>query len=515
MQGSLEYTVFPILLLISFSLSTVSGLSLLNPKVPLKYVRLHIGVIALSPIIALFALFFSHNKELLMGPLSFNTLSWLVVFFVQIIGLIVQRYAVYYLLGDTKYRNYFLLLTLLTVSGSVAWLSNDGRMLLVSWGLVLVVLFNLIRLNSDWEVARKAAQLSGKVFALSWLFLFVTILWLSITTGNWQLSTVLSENNLIQLALWEKTGIGLLLIGSVIIPAAQWPFHNWLLSTVVTPTPVSAVMHAGIVNAGGIILTNFAPLFKGTAAPFILLIIASISVLIGTGIMLVQVDYKRQLVGSTIAQMGFMLIQCALGAYVAAITHAVLHGMFKSTLFLRSGTIIHHEHPHIERNTNSHRYMAILGMALGILIGVGYWKFASWQGYHLISAIIIGWSFKVAWNQLLLVKGRFGSLIGVLMVVFAGVFFMITHKLFGSLLAESVHMVNQPTNAAIIYMVILLLFAGVMGIWLTYRQSSKLYTIIYLWLVRLGEPNYNSIESHPYYLTRLLSKGGPMKWKQH
>ena len=63
--------------------------------------------------------------------------------------------------------------------------------------------------------------------------------------------------------------------------------------------------------------------------------------------MLVQVDYKRQLVGSTIAQMGFMLIQCALGAYLAAIIHAVLHGLFKSTLFLQAGSAIHHTRANI------------------------------------------------------------------------------------------------------------------------------------------------------------------------
>ena len=61
--------------------------------------------------------------------------------------------------------------------------------------------------------------------------------------------------------------------------------------------------------------------------------------------MLVHVDYKRQLVGSTIAQMGFMLIQCALGAYLAAIIHAVLHGLFKSTLFLQAGSALHHGQP--------------------------------------------------------------------------------------------------------------------------------------------------------------------------
>ncbi len=62
--------------------------------------------------------------------------------------------------------------------------------------------------------------------------------------------------------------------------------------------------------------------------------------MLGSGISLVQVDYKRQLVGSTMSQMGFMLVQCALGVYSAAIIHLILHGIFKATLFLQSGSIV-------------------------------------------------------------------------------------------------------------------------------------------------------------------------------
>ena len=53
-----------------------------------------------------------------------------------------------------------------------------------------------------------------------------------------------------------KLIVDLLLVIAVIIPAAQYPFQSWLIESVVAPTPVSAIMHAGIVNAGGIILTR-------------------------------------------------------------------------------------------------------------------------------------------------------------------------------------------------------------------------------------------------------------------
>lgn len=106
-----------------------------------------------------------------------------------------------------------------------------------------------------------------------------------------------------------------------------------MIESVAAPPPVSAIMHAGIVNAGGIILTRFSPIFDNTFAISILLIISSISVLLGSGISLVHVDYKRQLVGSMMSQMGFMLVQCAMGIYSAAIIHLILHGVFKATLF--------------------------------------------------------------------------------------------------------------------------------------------------------------------------------------
>ena len=206
--------------------------------------------------------------------------------------------------------------------------------------MTLLGLTLIIRLKKEWQVAKHAAFHMGVLFTISWLLLLFAILWVSGATGHWQLSQVMIQDQLSgDLESWERTCIQLLLIFSVVIPAAQWPFQRWLLDSAVAPTPVSAVMHAGIVNAGGILLTLFAPLFNGgSLAQIILLILAGISVLLGTGIMFVQVDYKRQLVGSTIAQMGFMLIQCALGAYSAAIIHAVFHGLFKSTLFLRAGS---------------------------------------------------------------------------------------------------------------------------------------------------------------------------------
>ena len=358
-------------------------------KVSLNYVRIHIGVISLPPIVALFALIF-HNDSIIWGPWHFHSLSWLLAVFVLTMGLIVQRYSVHYLLGDRSYRKYFFLLTLTTVACSLAWLSDDLRLLFICWGTTLFGLILIIILKKEWQVAEKAASLMSKLFTISWLLLLSAILWVSQATGQWQLSQAMTQESLTSLESWERTCIQLLLILSVVIPAAQWPFQRWLLESAVAPTPVSAVMHAGIVNAGGILLTLFAPLFNGGGlAQIILLVLSGISVLLGTGIMFVHVDYKRQLVGSTIAQMGFMLIQCALGAYSAAIIHAVFHGLFKSTLFLQAGSALRHGQPSTTLNKSTSLFGILSGMVLGIFVGIGYWFTSPESAYQLISAMIL------------------------------------------------------------------------------------------------------------------------------
>ena len=182
----------------------ISSIILLNPKVPLNYVRIHIGVVSLPPILALTALVFQHD-QLIWGPWRFNSLTLLLAVFVLTMGLIVQRYSIHYLLGDRSYRKYFSLLTLTTVAGSLAWLSDDLRLLIICWGTTLLGLTLMILLKKEWLVARRAASFMGRLFIMSWLLFLIVILWVSEATGYWQLSRLMAEDSLIGLESWEET----------------------------------------------------------------------------------------------------------------------------------------------------------------------------------------------------------------------------------------------------------------------------------------------------------------------
>ena len=241
-------------------------------------------------------------------------------------------------------------------------------MMVISWGCTLLGLTILISLTSAWKVTREAAKVTGKLFLLSWVALISAVLWIGLSTGEWHYSVALNEAHLSMISGLAQFGINLLIVLAVMIPAAQWPFQRWLIESVAAPTPVSAIMHAGIVNAGGIMLTRFSGIFSGDIASIVLLIFASISVLLGAGISLVHVDYKRLLVGSTIGQMGFMLIQCALGAYIPAIIHLILHGLFKATLFLRSGSAVRHFSVPSRANERMSYVWIVSGRILAFLI---------------------------------------------------------------------------------------------------------------------------------------------------
>ncbi|MBS4162715.1 NADH-quinone oxidoreductase subunit L, partial [Klebsiella pneumoniae] len=126
--------------------------------------------------------------------------------------------------------------------------------------------------------------------------------------------------------------------------------------------------------------TRFAPMFSGDVLQIILLVPAALSVLLGTGMMIVQTDYKRQLAASTVAQMGFMLIQCALGAYIAAVIHLILHGLFKAALFLQAGSAVRRYESFASKPGRPALFWNIIGGVFAITLVIGSWVTAADSG---------------------------------------------------------------------------------------------------------------------------------------
>jgi NADH:ubiquinone oxidoreductase subunit 5 (subunit L)/multisubunit Na+/H+ antiporter MnhA subunit len=152
---------------------------------------------------------------------------------------------------------------------------------------------------------------------------------------------------------------------AALVACAQVPAHRWLLATLAAPTPASALLHAGLVNAGGVILIRTAPLVsRSTVAIVVGLAVAVLSMAAAVAVMRLRSEVKSALVWSTVAQMGFMLTQALVGLGAAAAAHLIAHGAYKSHLFLASGSTI--EHPPLERRTTS-----TADRLLALVAGVG------------------------------------------------------------------------------------------------------------------------------------------------
>jgi NADH-quinone oxidoreductase subunit L len=137
------------------------------------------------------------------------------------------------------------------------------------------------------------------------------------------------------------TAVTLLLLVGGMSKSAQFPLHVWLPRYLFAPTPVTALLHAGIINAGGFLVNRLAPLFGLSSTTLhVAFVIGTVTAVLGATMMLAQNDIKNMLGFSTIGQMGYMMMECGLGAFSLAVFHLIAHGLFKATVFLNCGNVI-------------------------------------------------------------------------------------------------------------------------------------------------------------------------------
>ncbi|BDG35818.1 NADH-quinone oxidoreductase subunit L [Parageobacillus caldoxylosilyticus] len=494
-----------ITLFATLAVTLISSVFLLHPRIPVRYVRIHVSLLVLPIAVALAGLV-GADKNVAIGPWRSDMLAWLMALYIFMFGWMIQRFCIRYLHGDRAYRMYFMLLTFTVSAASITWMSDDLRLLVLCWGMPLLGLTLLAMQKKEWQPVRVTVMQMARMFLLSWIALLAAAIWLWQATGYWRLSFALSKESIAGLEWWEADGVNVLLVLAAIIPAGQWPFQRWLLESTVTPTPISAVMHAGLVNAGGLLLTRFSPLFSGNGSQMLLLMIASVSVLIGTGISLVQVDYKRQLVASTMAQMGMMFIQCALSAYAAAVIHLVLHGLFKATLFLQSGSVVPRPHKMFRPSLTLSKAWLLGGAIFGFALGLVFWMTSPEENTRLLSALLLGWSLAFAWGRLAVLKE--GRWIGVAVLAGLALASEVMHSGLMALLYKTLPPSSSTSMITEMAAVLMFGLGGLASIWFSVHRSSDSFAYLYMWLVHIGEPRSESVEGHPHYLVTYLQEEG-------
>ncbi len=264
-----------------------------------------------------------------------DMLSIIMIFLVSFIGMVVYCFSRSYMKGDTLYRNFFLNIVILLLSVVVMTIADNLILFLSAWCCCNWTLSRLIVHKSTWKAATASGRLAIQNFLLGFSFIILAFFILYQLTGSLSIQYIVNNPND---SSYTSIALILLLIGAM-TQSAIWPFHRWLTSSLNSPTPVSALMHAGIVNGGGFLLARFAPLyFSEPKMLSIIFIVGVTTALLGSLWKLMQHDVKRMLACSTMGQMGFMFVQFGLGLFASALAHLCWHGMFKAYLFLASGS---------------------------------------------------------------------------------------------------------------------------------------------------------------------------------
>jgi NADH-quinone oxidoreductase subunit L len=293
----------------------------------------------------------SWSDGILQFGLHIDRLSSVMLVHIAAISTLIHLFSIRYMQQERGYTRFHSLLAFTTfvLFGMVS--SANLLMLFIFWQL-LSWLLPLLSYNYSHPPTVRGAfrtfimQRAGDVCFLAAIVLaysfYGTLDFQQLFARAVELQTIASLRPVVGLEMHASTAVTLLIFIGAMSKSAQFPLHMWLPDSLYAPTPVHALLHAGIINAGGFLLARLAPLY-GLSPVTLQLVFAVglLTALLGSSMMLVQNDIKKTLGYSTIGQMGFMIMECGLGAYGLAIFHLIAHGLFKGTIFLNCGYVIH------------------------------------------------------------------------------------------------------------------------------------------------------------------------------
>ncbi|WP_231928742.1 proton-conducting transporter membrane subunit [Formosa sp. Hel1_31_208] len=424
---------------------------------------------------------------------GFSIVIWTVVAF---FSAIVQMYATNYMKGFKKKQSFLLYCLGFSFSVMLFVISNNVFLLVFFWLLMGLIMSKLIGIDSEWKEAQHAAKFARLNYIGGSLFLAIAIGILVYGTGTFTKNEILA--NIYTVPQWITTISALCIIVAAIIQSAIFPFHRWLLSAMTSPTPASALMHAGFVNGAGILLTLFAPLLFTANVLLLIFIIGGLTAIVAQFSKLMQVNVKQKLACSTIAQMSFMVMQCGLGFFSAAITHLILHGFYKAYLFLSAGEEIKNSLPKKPDSIVIKPLQAIIitfsavigGLLFGYITGKGL-SIDSGLFLTFIVAITVGQVVYNILNQASLSSTQKFLVTPILIILGIGVYALVFNGV--TILMHDMPMANMPialTPIHIIFGVVFLIGFHIMlsGV---YRKIPWLYVK----LMNISQPISKSIIS--------------------
>lgn len=313
-----------------------------------------------------------------------DQLSMTFVLLITGVGSLIHLYSVGYMAHDERRRRFFGYLNLFLAAMLLLVLADNYLLLYVGWEGVGLASYLLI---GFWQHKPSAATAAKKAFLVNRvgdMGLSIAIMLMFTTFGSFAFGPVLGtheEPGLVgDTSEGRLTAIALMLLLAACGKSAQVPLQSWLGDAMEGPTPVSALIHAAtMVTAGVYLIVRSGAIFNAAPdAQLAVTVVGAVTLLFGAVVGCAKDDIKKALAGSTMSQIGYMVLAAGLGpiGYVFAIMHLVTHGFFKAGLFLGAGSVMHGMNDEVDmrRYGGLRKYMPVtfVTFGLGYLAIIGF-----------------------------------------------------------------------------------------------------------------------------------------------
>ncbi|MBZ2409086.1 NADH-quinone oxidoreductase subunit L [Streptomyces albidoflavus] len=307
-----------------------------------------------------------------------DQLSMTFVLLITGVGTLIHVYSIGYMEHDERRRRFFAYLNLFLAAMLLLVLADNYLLLYVGWEGVGVASYLLI---GFWQHKPSAATAAKKAFLVNRVGdvgLSIAIMLMFTTFGTFAFGPVLASTG--ETSEGKLTAIALMLLLAACGKSAQVPLQSWLGDAMEGPTPVSALIHAAtMVTAGVYLITRSGAIFNAAPdAQTVVVVVGAVTLLFGAIVGCAKDDIKKALAGSTMSQIGYMVLAAGLGpiGYVFAIMHLVTHGFFKAGLFLGAGSVMHGMNDEVDMRKYGglRKYMPVtfVTFGLGYLAIIGF-----------------------------------------------------------------------------------------------------------------------------------------------
>ncbi|SOE12883.1 NADH-quinone oxidoreductase subunit L [Streptomyces sp. 2323.1] len=307
-----------------------------------------------------------------------DQLSMTFVLLITGVGSLIHLYSIGYMAHDERRRRFFGYLNLFLAAMLLLVLADNYLLLYAGWEGVGLASYLLI---GFWQHKPSAATAAKKAFLVNRvgdMGLSIAIMLMFTTFGTFAFAPVFAATD--RTGQGTLTALGLLLLLAACGKSAQVPLQSWLGDAMEGPTPVSALIHAAtMVTAGVYLITRSGVIFNAApTAQLAVVVVGAVTLLFGAIVGCAKDDIKKALAGSTMSQIGYMILAAGLGpiGYAFAIMHLVTHGFFKAGLFLGAGSVMHGMNDEVDmrRYGGLRKYMPVtfITFGLGYLAIIGF-----------------------------------------------------------------------------------------------------------------------------------------------